>query len=80
MHIALQSRLPIVPIVLTGTHRAWRKNSLRVRPAPLTVKYLPPIKTVDWEPEKINEYVEMVHDLYVENLPESQKPLVSECK
>ncbi|XP_020109509.1 1-acyl-sn-glycerol-3-phosphate acyltransferase-like [Ananas comosus] len=78
VHIALQSRLPIVPIVLTGTHRAWRKNSLRVRPAPLTVKYLPPIKTVDWEPEKINEYVEMVHDLYVENLPESQKPLVSE--
>ncbi|KAF3325669.1 1-acyl-sn-glycerol-3-phosphate acyltransferase-like isoform X1 [Carex littledalei] len=50
VHIALQSKLPIVPMVLAGTHLAWRKNSLRVtvRPAPLTVKLLPPIKTDDW--------------------------------
>ncbi|XP_010908896.1 1-acyl-sn-glycerol-3-phosphate acyltransferase isoform X2 [Elaeis guineensis] len=77
IHIALQTRLPIVPMVLRGTHLAWRKNSLRVRPAPLTVKYLPPIKTDDWEAEKINHYVEMIHALYVDHLPESQKPLVS---
>ncbi|KAG1365335.1 1-acyl-sn-glycerol-3-phosphate acyltransferase [Cocos nucifera] len=78
VHIALQTRLPIVPMVLTGTHLAWRKNSLRVRPAPLTVKYLPPIKTDDWEAEKIDDYVEMIHALFVDHLPESQKPLVSE--
>lgn len=78
VHIALQSKLPIVPMVLTGTHLAWKKNSLRVRPAPLTVKYLLPIKTDDWEADKINEYVEMVHDLYVNHLPESQKPLNSD--
>lgn len=78
VHIALQTKLPIVPMVLTGTHLAWRKNSLRVRPAPLTVKYLPPIKTDDWEGEKINDYVEMMHALYVDHVPESQKPLVSE--
>ncbi|XP_038973318.1 1-acyl-sn-glycerol-3-phosphate acyltransferase-like isoform X2 [Phoenix dactylifera] len=77
VHIALQTRLPIVPMVLTSTHLAWRKNSLRVRPTPLTVKYLPPIKTDDWEAEKVNDYVEMVHALYVDHLPESQKPLVS---
>lgn len=74
IHIALQSRLPIVPIVLTGTHLAWRKGSLRVRPAPLTVKYLPPIKTDDWEAKKINDYTDMVHGLYVSHLPDSQKP------
>nr|XP_029122715.1 1-acyl-sn-glycerol-3-phosphate acyltransferase isoform X1 [Elaeis guineensis] len=78
VHIALQTRLPIVPMVLTGTHLAWRKNSLRVRPAPLTVKYLPPIKTDDWEAEKMDDYVEMIHALFVDHLPESQKPLVSD--
>lgn len=77
VHIALQSKLPIVPMVLTGTHLAWRKNSLRVRPAPLTVKFLPPIKTNEWEEKHINKYVQMVHDLYVQHLPESQKPSVS---
>ncbi|KAL0917421.1 hypothetical protein M5K25_012479 [Dendrobium thyrsiflorum] len=80
VHIALQSKLPIVPMVLTGTHLAWRKNSLRVRPAPLKIRYLPPIKTNDWEEKDINKYVEMVHDLYLQHLPQSQKPLVTEEK
>uniref|UniRef100_A0A0E0DIM2 1-acyl-sn-glycerol-3-phosphate acyltransferase n=1 Tax=Oryza meridionalis TaxID=40149 RepID=A0A0E0DIM2_9ORYZ len=75
VHTALQTRLPIVPMVVTGTHLAWRKNSLRVRPAPLTVKVLPPIKTDGWEEERIDEYVEMVHSLYADSLPDSQKPL-----
>ncbi|ONK65866.1 uncharacterized protein A4U43_C06F1770 [Asparagus officinalis] len=75
IHIALQSRLPIVPMVVSGTHLAWRKDSLRVRPAPLTVKYLRPIKTEDWEVGKIGEYVDMIHGLYVDHLPESQRPL-----
>ncbi|XP_039055586.1 1-acyl-sn-glycerol-3-phosphate acyltransferase-like [Hibiscus syriacus] len=70
VHLALQSGLPIVPIVLTGTHLAWRKGSLRVRPAPISVKYLPPIRTNGWTVEKIDDYIKMVHDMYVENLLE----------
>lgn len=74
VHLALQTGRPIVPIVLTGTHRAWRKGSLHVRPAPLTVKYLPPIRTDYWTADKIEDYVKLVHDVYVKNLPESQRP------
>ncbi|XP_044493046.1 1-acyl-sn-glycerol-3-phosphate acyltransferase-like isoform X2 [Mangifera indica] len=76
IHLALQSRLPIVPMVLTGTHRAWRKGSLHVRPAPITVRYLPPISTADWTADKIDDYMTMLHDMYIKNLPEPQKPLV----
>ncbi|CAN6250214.1 unnamed protein product [Urochloa humidicola] len=75
VHAALQTRLPIVPIVVAGTHQAWRNNSVRVRPVPLTVKVLPPVSTHGWEEARINEYVEMVRSLYVDNLPDSQKPL-----
>ncbi|KAL9441579.1 hypothetical protein AB3S75_020137 [Citrus x aurantiifolia] len=78
VHMALQSRLPIVPIVLSGTHRAWRKGSLHIRPAPITVKYLPPISTSDWTADKLDDYIKMVHDIYVKNLPEPQKPFVSD--
>lgn len=74
MHLALQTRLPIVPMVLTGTHQAWRKDSLHVRPAPIEVKYLPPIRTDDWTADKIDDYVKMVQHIYVENLPDAQKP------
>ncbi|PON51513.1 Phospholipid/glycerol acyltransferase [Parasponia andersonii] len=75
VHLALQSGLPIVPMVLTGTHLAWRKGSLHVRPVPLTVKYLKPITTDDWTADKIDDYLKMMHDLYVKHLPESQRPL-----
>ncbi|XP_059591341.1 1-acyl-sn-glycerol-3-phosphate acyltransferase isoform X2 [Vitis vinifera] len=78
VHLAMQSHLPIVPIVLTGTHLAWRKGSLHVRPAPLTVKYLPPIKTDDWTADKIDDHVKMVHDIYIKHLPQPQRPLVVE--
>nr|WDD38970.1 1-acyl-sn-glycerol-3-phosphate acyltransferase [Fagopyrum tataricum] len=74
VHLAIQTRLPIVPIVMTDTHRAWRKGSLRVRPTPITVKFLPPIRTNDWVSEKVNEYVDLVHNEYVSNLPQTQKP------
>ncbi|XP_035543328.1 1-acyl-sn-glycerol-3-phosphate acyltransferase-like isoform X2 [Juglans regia] len=78
VHLALQSGLPIVPMVLTGTHLAWKKGSLNVRPAPLTVRYLPPISTNDWTADKIDGYIKMIHDLYIKHLPESQRPLVVE--
>ncbi|RLM65501.1 hypothetical protein C2845_PM16G20550 [Panicum miliaceum] len=75
VHAALQTRLLIVPIVVTGTHQAWRNNSVRVRPVPLTVKVLPPIRTDGWEEGRISEHLETVRSLYVRNLPDSQKPL-----
>ncbi|XP_075668967.1 1-acyl-sn-glycerol-3-phosphate acyltransferase-like isoform X2 [Castanea sativa] len=74
-HLALQTGLPIVPMVLTGTHLAWRKGSLHIRPEPLNVKFLPPISTKDWTADKIDGYIRMVHDLYAKHLPESQRPL-----
>ncbi|RDX64724.1 hypothetical protein CR513_56688, partial [Mucuna pruriens] len=76
VHLALQLRLPIVPMVLTGTHLAWRKDSLHVRPAPLTIKYLPPISTQSWNADNIDEYAKMMHNMYAEHLPENQKPLL----
>lgn len=60
---------------MTGTHKAWRKGSLHVRPAPITVKYLPPIETQDWNHDKVDKYVSLVHDVYVKHLPKTQKPL-----
>lgn len=75
MHAALQTGLPVVPIVVTGTHLAWRNNSVRVRPAPLTVKVLPPISTAGWEEARVDEHVAAVRSLYACNLPDSQKQL-----
>ncbi|KAM1873665.1 hypothetical protein ACFX13_007472 [Malus domestica] len=76
VHLALQTGLPIVPMVLTGTHQAWRKGSLHVRPASLSVKYPPPIKTDGWKADKIDEHIKMVHDLYVQYTFHSHRSLL----
>ncbi|KAI4340044.1 hypothetical protein MLD38_024919 [Melastoma candidum] len=78
IHLALQSKRPIVPIVFSGTHCAWRKGSLHIRPTPLTVKFLPPIRTDNWTADRIDTWVELVHDLYIKHLPESQRPVPPE--
>lgn len=78
IHLAVQTRLPIVPVVMIGTHNAWKKGGLCIRPVPMAVKFLPPVKTDDWTLDKIDEHVEFLHDLYVQHLPKSQKPLASE--
>ncbi|KAJ7538507.1 hypothetical protein O6H91_11G051600 [Diphasiastrum complanatum] len=75
VHLAIRTRRPIVPIILTGTHLAWRKSSLNFRPTPLKVTILPPINTDDWDIDKIDHYLEMLHALFLKHLPESQKPL-----
>ncbi|KAE9596354.1 hypothetical protein Lal_00048704 [Lupinus albus] len=75
VHLALQTRLPIVPVVMTGTHLAWRNGGLHVRPTPLAVKYLPPISTENWKVDKVGDYVKLLHNLYAEHLPETQRPL-----
>ncbi|KAM1256343.1 hypothetical protein ACFX1Q_030481 [Malus domestica] len=48
--------LQTVPMVLTGTHRAWRKGSLHVPPASLSVKFLPPIRTDGRTADKIDAH------------------------
>ncbi|EPS68411.1 hypothetical protein M569_06354, partial [Genlisea aurea] len=75
VHLAVQTRRRVVPIVIAGTHRAWRKGSMRVRPVSITVRFLPPIGTDDWTLDRVDEHVKMVRDVFVHELPASQRPL-----
>ncbi|CAN6557878.1 unnamed protein product [Malus baccata var. baccata] len=51
-------------------------GSLHVRPASLSVKYPPPIKTDGWTADKIDEHIKMVHDLYVHYTFHSHRSLL----
>ncbi|TVU16593.1 hypothetical protein EJB05_40180, partial [Eragrostis curvula] len=61
--------------------RAVVKNNLSLilfpdrQAADVQERVLPPLRTDEWEEERIGEYVEMVRSMYVDNLPDSQKPL-----
>lgn len=74
-HLAVATRLPIVPVVVAGAHRAWEKNSLRIRPTRLDIRVLDPIPTDDWTLENLDEKIEGVRRRFVDVLPEDQRPL-----
>lgn len=74
-HLALQTGLPIVPIVVHGAHKAWRPDSLALKGGHIHVQVLPAIDTSSWTPETTGQHMEELHALYVQHLPEDQRPL-----
>ncbi len=74
-HMALATKLPVVPMVITGAHEAWESRSLRLRRRTITVTFLPPIETAAWEKDHLDAHIRAVEDVFAAALPDAQKPL-----
>jgi lysophosphatidate acyltransferase len=73
-HLALATRLPIVPVVVTNAHRCCPKGTIITSPARIGVQVLDPIPTVDWTVQNIDHHVADVHARFIAALPDDQKP------
>lgn len=76
-HVALATRLPVVPIVVSGAHRCWPKGAALTFPARVDVRILDPIPTTDWTAARLDEHVADVWSRFAATLPDEQKPLPS---
>ena len=74
-HMALETKFPIVPIVVRGSHRAWANRTLSLYRTTVEIEFLAPIDTAHWTKEHLDEHIAEVHNVYVRHLPEDQKPL-----
>jgi 1-acyl-sn-glycerol-3-phosphate acyltransferase len=72
-HLALATGLPVVPVVVTGAHRIWRKNSFLIHPGEVVVKVLPAVDTSGWTLETLDTHVAEVHRLVNDALPPDQQ-------
>ena len=70
-HIALQARVPIVPIVIANASDSLPKSGFWIRPASIDVTVLPPVDTRTWKPETIDEHVRSVRNMFLEELEQS---------
>jgi lysophosphatidate acyltransferase len=75
VHLARETGLPVVPIVVSGAHLVWRKNELRVDPHPVRVEVLAPLSTAHWGEIDLEQALEEVHRAFREHLPPDQRPL-----
>ncbi len=74
VHLALQTGLPVVPVVIHGAHRAWTRGSLSVRGVPILVEVLPAVSTSGWSAERSDDALEEIHVLLRRRLPPEQQP------
>ncbi len=73
VHLALATGLPVVPVVVSGAHRIWRKNSFLIHPGEVNVKVLPAIDTSLWTLDTLELHVAEVHRVVNEALPPEQR-------
>jgi 1-acyl-sn-glycerol-3-phosphate acyltransferase len=75
IHLALETRLPIVPMVTMGLEHAWKRGTLRLTPADVKIAFLPPIPTEHWSEDRIDEHVAELRAAFLAVLPASQQPV-----
>lgn len=71
VHLAVQTGLPIVPMVTVGAAGAWDKGSFRIQPQDIDVYFLPPVDTSGWDLEHIDEQLAELRARFVRALPDS---------
>ena len=74
-HMAVQTKLPIIPIIVQGAHKCWEPKKYRIQPSPVRVEVLDPIDTSDWTTENLDQHMADVRELMIENLPPEQRPV-----
>ena len=67
-HIAMQARVPMVPIVMRNAGEVMWRSAQTIRPGTVDVVVLPPIETSGWRVETLNQHVRDVRDLFVRTL------------
>ncbi|HSM31709.1 MAG TPA: lysophospholipid acyltransferase family protein, partial [Woeseiaceae bacterium] len=67
-HLAMQARVPIVPIVIHNSNDVQPKGDLLFHPGTVNVEVLPPIDTSTWSVESIDRHVADVRAMYLQAL------------
>lgn len=76
VHLAIATKLPVIPVVVHGANRVWPKKG-GLRQGKLPIEVLEPIDTTTWTAETSRDHAQMVHDLMAQALgqgPVSEAP------
>ncbi len=65
-HLAMQSGVPMVPIVISGAGTVLPCGARTLHPGEVRVQVLAPIDTGSWRPETVDQHVHDVRELFVQ--------------
>ena len=67
-HLAMDARVPVVPIVIRNSGEHWPKGAALIRPGTVDVRVLPPVPTDDWTAENLKARVQAIRRRFEETL------------
>ena len=67
-HLAMQAKVPIVPVIIKNAHDVMPKGSNLIRPSIVEVVVLPAIKTAKWKKEDLDKNIKKIRDKYLKEL------------
>lgn len=73
VHLALQTGLPIQPMVAAGTHRVWPKGPPRITPGVVEIDFPAPLATGHWSADRVEEALLELEAVFAQALPEDQR-------
>jgi putative phosphoserine phosphatase / 1-acylglycerol-3-phosphate O-acyltransferase len=82
-HIAMQARVPLIPIVIRNAGDLMWRGSFFPRPGTIEVVVLPPVFTDGWDADDVGDHAREVEDAYrrtLESWPGEAEPPVEPAK
>lgn len=73
--LALQARVPIVPVSIAGAEKLMRKGEWAIHPGDITIRFNPAIDTSGYTVASLRELLARVHASVAAGLPAGQQPL-----
>ena len=67
-HLAMQAKVPIVPIVIRNAHDAMPKGSSVFRQVAIKVKVLPPVSTRRWKKDTLDKNIRKIRNEFLKEL------------
>ncbi|MEC7686959.1 MAG: lysophospholipid acyltransferase family protein [Candidatus Thermoplasmatota archaeon] len=68
VHLALETGLPVVPVMLRGAHEVWPAKTMQFYPGNVEVEVLDPIETDKWSKDTVDDHVEHVKSIMTKSL------------
>jgi putative phosphoserine phosphatase / 1-acylglycerol-3-phosphate O-acyltransferase len=73
-HLAVQARVPLIPIVIRNSGEALWRSAAFVRPGTIDVAILEPIDVSSWSSETLDQHIEQLRHQYFETLTHWPQP------
>ncbi len=73
--MALEAKIPILPVTISGSYNIWPPSSWRIHPGVIQVYFHPPVEVRGVKVRQVGALMAKIRDAVASRLPEENQPL-----